>query len=100
MNNYPKVAVNALVVTYGDCTIVKVIRDEEEDSCVSYPHHQVTLEQITEAAIMLYKDDKQLGRVLRAYLNGQDIQFDGYASQLPSIGGVTVKIETKILDWT
>ena len=104
MNNYPKVEITALVVTYDSCsgltTVVKAIDSEDTDTCVSYPNALITLEQITEAAIMLHKDDKQLGRLLRAYLNGQDVQLDGYAGLLPSVGGVTVSIQTKMLDWT
>lgn len=96
----PKIEVTALVVRYPDSsTRVSQIRDSDEDAQVLYPPEAMTLEQLTEAAIRFCDNDEQFGRAIRQYLNGQHVALDGPAGALPSIGGVLVSIETKILNW-
>lgn len=94
-----KVEVTAIVVTSDTVTSVRAIRDSEEDTCATYANSDVTLEQITEAALMLYKSNDAVGRVVRDYRNGQNVTLDGPAALLPSVGKTLVRIETRYLDW-
>jgi len=94
-----KFEVTALVVRHKDGELLQVIpiRNDDEDVRVTYPHHLVTLADLTEALIHL--PNEQLGRATRDYMNGQDVSVDDYAGRLPSIGDVVVAICDRTFDW-
>jgi hypothetical protein len=104
MNDYPKVAITALVVRNGsDHTVVSPVHDEGTDMRAEYLAKHCTLAEAITAVSELYygsKDiDRLLGRMVRQYYEGA-FQLDGYAGSLPSIGNISVSVETKLLDWT
>jgi len=99
-----KIDVSAIVVRHMDTQEildVQIIDDMYCETGITYPAGLVTIEEIKEYAIQIYGDRAEISMadVISKVAFGKDFYFQYEAKDLPSIGKVQVRIETKEIDW-
>jgi len=99
-----KVQIEALVVRDKDTNElldVNIIDDPYCETGVTYPAGYVTLDEIKEYAQKLWGDnaEKAAANIISAVAFGRSFYLQHEAKDLPSLGRVAVRIETKEIEW-
>lgn len=101
MSKSVKVEVTALVLRdKEDNSIIAVypVRDYDTSVLVVYQRKYIPTIDDVQKAVKDWGETTKRGAYY-AYMEGQDIVLEDDAKHMPSMGNITAKIETKMIDW-